>query len=659
MAGRREVILEFVGDDSRLVRTLRNVEDKSSRTLGAIGKLGKVGGAASAFLGAANSAMTLGSALTTVAPAALALPGILAGVAVATQTAKLALSGFSDAVGGDAKAMAKLAPNAQAAARAVRGLGDGFSQMRSAVQQAFFAGLASEIRLTGTELLKLGTQQLPKVATGLNGIARESLAAARTPFFTNDLTEITDNTGRALDRMRMTGANLLVGLSGLSAVGSQYLPAIGTAADSAAAKFRAWVDAGVESGRINDLIDGAVQGFRDLGALLGAVGQLAATVWTGLNSGLGAAASPLTLITEKINIMQQALAQPGPQEALRLLGEAIAAISAAFTAVLPVLIQFAATIATALLPYVTQFAQLIAEWPTVFAAVVAGVVGLVAAAKLLLGIAAVVRGAIAAWTVAQTALSFAMSATLGPIGIVITLIGLLVAALIYAWQNCETFRSTVLGAWEAVKTGISAAIAGIKVAVAWFGSLPGMIGGWMSGVANSISQGWNQAVAFTRSIPGKIVATLAGLPGMLMNSGRAMINGFLTGLRNKWNEVMAWVRSAMATLRSYWPFSPAKKGAFSGRGYVTFSGQAIGSDFAASLAKTTPLITSAADRMMGAASGALSGGSIASAGLPAPSTAPAGGAVRVELVAGGGADAAVATLIMQLIRTGKLQLRAV
>ncbi len=656
MAGRTEVVLEFVGDDSRLVNTLRNVERRAGSVLGVIGKLGKAGAGASGFLGMANSAMTLRSTLTTLAPAALALPGILAGGAVAMQTFKLATSGFSDAVSGNTEALAKFSPAGQAAVKTVQSLGSGFKQMRSAVQQEFFKDLSPQIKTVGGDLLKLGTAELPKVAAGFNGMAQGALQVAGTPFFRGSLSTIIGNTAGALGNMRFAAANALSGFVGLSAAGSTYLPAIGAAIDNVAQKFNNWVDAKGEAG-IRAMIDGAIEGFRQLRALLDSIGQVAETVWTGLNSGLGAAASPLALVTEKIQVMQAALAQPGPQEALRLLGAAIAAVSTAFNAVLPVVLSFAATLATMLLPAVIMIAGWIQQYPGVFVAFAAGLVGVVAAVKLLLGVAALVRPALQAWAIAQTALNFAMA--LNPIGLVVIAIAALVAILVLAWQNSETFRSIVLGAWEAVKAGISAAIAGIKAAVAWFGSLPGMIGGWMSGVANSISQGWNQAVAFTRSIPGKIVATLAGLPGMLMNSGRAMINGFLNGLKSTWNSVMAWVRSAMATLRSYWPFSPAKKGAFSGRGYVTFSGQAIGSDFAASLAKTTPLITSAADRMMGAASGALSGGSIASAGLPAPSTAPAGGAVRVELVAGGGADAAVATLIMQLIRTGKLQLRAV
>lgn len=54
------------------------------------------------------------------------------------------------------------------------------------------------------------------------------------------------------------------------------------------------------------------------------------------------------------------------------------------------------------------------------------------------------------WTAIQWALNAAMNAN--PLGIIITLIGALIAAVIYAWYKFEGFRGVIFGLWEAFKS---------------------------------------------------------------------------------------------------------------------------------------------------------------------------------------------------------------
>lgn len=73
-----------------------------------------------------------------------------------------------------------------------------------------------------------------------------------------------------------------------------------------------------------------------------------------------------------------------------------------------------------------------------------------------LGLCKAARIATTAWAVAQRILNLAMKAN--PIGIVITIVMLLVAAIITAYQRSETFHRIVQGVWSAVKTGVTAAV---------------------------------------------------------------------------------------------------------------------------------------------------------------------------------------------------------
>jgi tape measure domain-containing protein len=60
------------------------------------------------------------------------------------------------------------------------------------------------------------------------------------------------------------------------------------------------------------------------------------------------------------------------------------------------------------------------------------------------------------WTAAQWLLNAALNAN--PIGIVVIAIAALVAGLIYAWNNSETFRNVVMGAWEGIKTAVGVVV---------------------------------------------------------------------------------------------------------------------------------------------------------------------------------------------------------
>ena len=77
----------------------------------------------------------------------------------------------------------------------------------------------------------------------------------------------------------------------------------------------------------------------------------------------------------------------------------------------------------------------------------------------------VVTAATVAWTAVQKVLNIVLTAN--PIGLVIAAIGALVTAVVYAYNNCESFRNIVNKVWEAIKPLATAIMDGLAKAFEW------------------------------------------------------------------------------------------------------------------------------------------------------------------------------------------------
>ena len=217
----------------------------------------------------------------------------------------------------------------------------------------------------------------------------------------------------------------------------------------------------------------------------------------------------------------------------------------------------------------------------------------------------------AAATLAQNLLNAAMNAN--PIVLVVTLIAGLVAALVTLWNTNDEFRAAVTEAWNAILAAGSAVFGAIsdfftvtvpgaiQTAQEWFANLPGNIqsalsdalakvAAWAGNLrdqavkagtnfVNGIRSKFDEAVAFVRGIPGKIKSALGNLGSLLLSSGRSMIDGLISGIKAGFDAAAGAVQEGLSWLRGFFPFSPAKYGPFSGRGYTTYSGKALMEDW--------------------------------------------------------------------------------
>lgn len=190
--------------------------------------------------------------------------------------------------------------------------------------------------------------------------------------------------------------------------------------------------------------------------------------------------------------------------------------------------------------------------------------------------------------------------------------------------------------------------------------MPGRVAGWFSeiifnaaslvsslgakasaagqGFLSGIQGGFNAAVSFVASIPGRVIGAIGDLGGLLVNSGRSLINGFTQGIQNAIGGALSTVSGAVSQIRSFFPFSPAKRGPFSGHGYTTYSGKALMEGWAEGIGSGTGAVKSAITSALASAS-SLIGSGITVAPSVAVAGAGAAGATYNVTVNGGSVNA--------------------
>lgn len=142
---------------------------------------------------------------------------------------------------------------------------------------------------------------------------------------------------------------------------------------------------------------------------------------------------------------------------------------------------------------------------------------------------------------AQKALNVAMKAN--PIGLVITAITALVAAFVYLWNNCESFRNFWINLWEKIKSTVSKAID-------WLKNAPQKIYSALLGAIDRVKTWGSNMAAKAKSAMQQLittaVSTLKALPGKVLSIGGDLVTGLWNGITNK----LSWLKSKISGFAS-------------------------------------------------------------------------------------------------------------
>ncbi|MGW1799158.1 phage tail protein [Streptomyces sp. NPDC001984] len=172
-------------------------------------------------------------------------------------------------------------------------------------------------------------------------------------------------------------------------------------------------------------------------------------------------------------------------------------------------------------------------------------------------------------------------------------IGETIGLLAQAYAGVRKFITNVIGFFQHlydVLVGHSIVPDMVNAIIRWFAGLPGRawsalssLGSKIAGRASSalssmgsaVRTGLDTAVKTIKGLPGRAGKALGDLSSTLWSSGSSLIGGFIDGIWARIGDVADAASSVVSAARDYFPFSPAKKGPFSGRGYTTYSGRAL------------------------------------------------------------------------------------
>lgn len=507
----------------------------------------------------------------------------------------------ADAGGGAAAklndALANLSPNARAFVKEVLGLRSAWDALRKSVQDKLFAGLAGEVQPLAREWFPLLESGMGKVATALNGIIQETVAYLHTAEAQRNVANIFDNTGQALTNLRGIVRDLLAAFLDIASVGSDFLPGLADGAANAAAKFREFINAAQESGKLRQWMQDAMDTAQTLWQLIKNLGDIIGTVFSAINQQGGGALNTLTKITGQV---ADFLHSAEGQEALKSLGKILASIGGAVGKVFLTFLQTAADLLVALEPFIVAFADSVGTYLAGALQVVAPIFQVFADIIGFLGpalgpvIAAIYAAnkAVDAAKIVWQGLNVVMKAN--PFLQIATIIITLALLIIQNWDSISQFLSdtwngikelaaTVWNAitsffvdkWNEIKqsaldiwTSVHDFLQGI-----WEGIRSGVVNAW-NAIGNFFSQklqdivGFfrdriNDIVQFFRELPGNVWNFIKSLPERFVNLGKDIVSGILRGLGNLasalWNKLKSAVSAAWDSVLDFFGISSPSK----------------------------------------------------------------------------------------------------
>lgn len=381
----------------------------------------------------------------------------------------------------------------------------------------------------------------------------------------------------------------------------------------------------------------------DSSQFMAAFQQVASFVGAAIDGIKGAVSTLASAFAPAFAAMQAALAPIIAQvssallPALSVLGAALGNLAAAVLPVISAAIQAMAPVIATAIGAVVSLASTIS---TGLAPVINGI------ASLIQAVLPVIQQLFTQWgasiqAVVSAAFTFVESVVTSAMNVINAVIGTVLALIKGDWEGVwsgvlnilqvvwDGMIATVQSCIQLVSSTIDSALSFIKGVwnTAW-SALGSFLDSAWDGFVSAVTGGNEQVMSILGGLPGKIIGLFADAGSWLIDSGRALLQGFADGVMGAVGWVGDQISGALGTIRGLFPFSPAKEGPFSGRGYTTYSGKALMRDWAKGMASEESVVRKTVKSALGGAGAMLSAG-VSVTGAPA--AAGAGGNVYITV----------------------------
>lgn len=150
------------------------------------------------------------------------------------------------------------------------------------------------------------------------------------------------------------------------------------------------------------------------------------------------------------------------------------------------------------------------------------------------------------------------------------------AAALAVWDWISgTLWPGIRAVWDALYKFIADNIRGIVAAFQWIWDGILKVIGFFGRLREQAIGKMHELLDFVKSLPGMIGDALSNLGNLLYDKGKALVQGFINGIKNMFGQVKDTAKNLVGMVTNFLPGSPAKEGPLSGKGWTPHRGVSL------------------------------------------------------------------------------------